>query len=54
MVRFRDWLRADAADRDLYVRTKREPAARGWRHVQEYADAKTEVTEQTMTRAMAR
>jgi GrpB-like predicted nucleotidyltransferase (UPF0157 family) len=28
MVRFRDWLRSNAADRELYVRAKRELAAR--------------------------
>lgn len=54
MVRFRDWLRADAADRDLYVHTKRELAARDWKYMQQYADAKTDVIEQIMTRAMAR
>lgn len=54
MVRFRDWLRADAADRDLYVRTKRELAARDWKYGQQYADAKTDVIEQIMARAMAR
>jgi GrpB-like predicted nucleotidyltransferase (UPF0157 family) len=54
MVRFRDWLRADGADRDLYVRTKRELAARDWKCGQQYADAKTEVIEQIMTRAIAR
>ena len=27
MVRFRDWLRTDDADRELYLRTKRELAA---------------------------
>ena len=53
MVRFRDWLRANAADRELYVRTKRELAARDWKYGQQYADAKTEVVGQIMTRAMA-
>ena len=52
MVRFRDWLRANAADRELYVRTKRELAARDWKYGQQYADAKTEVVGQIMTRAM--
>lgn len=54
MVRFRDWLRANAADRELYVRVKRELAARDWKYMQQYADAKTEVVEQIMTRAMSR
>lgn len=51
MVGFRDWLRAHPDDRDLYERTKRELAARKWRHIQHYADAKTEVVEAIMARA---
>ena len=43
MLRFRDRLRADDAARDRYARTKRELAQRTWRHVQDYADAKTSV-----------
>lgn len=46
MVGFRDRLRTNDADRALYERTKRELAAREWRHVQHYADAKTAVVEQ--------
>jgi GrpB-like predicted nucleotidyltransferase (UPF0157 family) len=53
MVRFRDWLRASPADRDLYVRAKRELAGRDWKYMQQYADAKTCVVEQIMARAMA-
>ena len=53
MVRFRDWLRANRPDRELYVRTKRELAVRDWKYGQQYADAKTDVVEQIMTRAMA-
>jgi GrpB-like predicted nucleotidyltransferase (UPF0157 family) len=53
MVRFRDWLRANTPDRDLYVRTKRELAARDWKYMQQDADAKTDVIEQIMTRAMS-
>ena len=53
MVRFRDWLGANTPDRELYVRTKRELAARDWRYMQQYADAKTDVVEEIMTRAMA-
>jgi len=52
MVRFRDWLRTHASDRALYERTKRELAARRWKHVQNYADAKTEVVEEILGRAM--
>jgi GrpB-like predicted nucleotidyltransferase (UPF0157 family)/protein-L-isoaspartate O-methyltransferase len=51
MLRFRDWLRANKADRELYERTKRELAARDWRRVQDYADAKTDVIAQIMGRA---
>jgi GrpB-like predicted nucleotidyltransferase (UPF0157 family) len=51
MVGFRDWLRGNDADRDLYERTKRELAAREWQFVQNYADAKTAVVEEIMARA---
>lgn len=51
MVGFRDWLRAHPEDRELYERTKRELAARTWRHVQHYADAKTAIVEEIMARA---
>ena len=51
MVRFRDHLRTDAADRDLYARTKRDLAAREWKYMQQYADAKTEVIGEIMARA---
>lgn len=53
MVRFRDWLRGNAADRDLYARAKRELASRKWTYVQQYADAKTEVIASILTRAHA-
>jgi hypothetical protein len=45
MIAFRDWLRAHAEDRAPYEREKRALASRQWRHVQNYADAKTEVIE---------
>ena len=51
MVGFRDWLRAHPDDRHLYEQTKRELAARTWRHVQHYADAKTAVVEAIVARA---
>jgi GrpB-like predicted nucleotidyltransferase (UPF0157 family) len=51
MVRFRDWLRTNAADRELYAETKRELAARDWKYMQQYADAKTSVVEAIMARA---
>ena len=53
MLRFRDWLRVNDDDRELYAATKLALAQRRWRHVQEYADAKTVVVEQIIARAMA-
>jgi GrpB-like predicted nucleotidyltransferase (UPF0157 family) len=53
MVAFRDWLRSNEDDRDLYERTKRELASRQWQYVQNYADAKTAVVEEIMARALA-
>ena len=40
MLRFRDRLRANAADRNRYAAEKRRLAAREWTYVQNYADAK--------------
>ena len=54
MLRFRDRLRSTAADRELYAAAKRELAARDWRHVQDYADAKTDVIDEIVARASAR
>lgn len=51
MLAFRDHLRADDGDRDLYLRTKRDLAARRWQFVQNYADAKGEVVEEILKRA---
>jgi GrpB-like predicted nucleotidyltransferase (UPF0157 family) len=51
MLRFRDHLRSNPSDHDLYARTKRALAARRWNYVQEYADAKTEVVEAIIARA---
>jgi GrpB-like predicted nucleotidyltransferase (UPF0157 family) len=53
MVRFRDYLRSDDADRELYLRTKRELAAVDWRFVQNYADAKSAVVQEILARALA-
>jgi GrpB-like predicted nucleotidyltransferase (UPF0157 family) len=52
MFAFRDWLRKDETDRELYVRTKRELAQSDWKYTQNYADAKTAVIAQIMTRAL--
>lgn len=53
MLRFRDWLRSNPADLELYVRTKRELAARDWKYVQQYADAKSAVVQEIMARVDA-
>lgn len=52
MLTFRDWLRAHDDERLRYERVKRELAARTWTYVQNYADAKTEVVEAIMGRAL--
>ena len=51
MVLFRDRLRSNQADRELYERTKRELASRTWAHVQNYADAKNDVVDDILARA---
>jgi GrpB-like predicted nucleotidyltransferase (UPF0157 family) len=51
MLLFRDWLRANDADRELYTRTKRELGSQEWKYVQNYADAKTAVVEEILKRA---
>jgi GrpB-like predicted nucleotidyltransferase (UPF0157 family) len=48
---FRDWLRDNAADRDLYARRKLDLARMPWSDVQHYADAKTPVIQEIMARA---
>jgi GrpB-like predicted nucleotidyltransferase (UPF0157 family) len=53
MLLFRDWLRGNDADRDLYGRTKRALAQRKWERVQDYADAKSDVVNEIVTRAEA-
>jgi GrpB-like predicted nucleotidyltransferase (UPF0157 family) len=53
MLRFRDHLRRDAADRLLYEQTKRELAQREWKYVQHYADAKSDVVEAILQRALS-
>ena len=54
MVLFRDWLRANADDRELYAAAKRELAVRDWKYMQQYADAKTAVVMEIMARAEGR
>jgi GrpB-like predicted nucleotidyltransferase (UPF0157 family) len=47
----RDRLRSNDADRELYAQVKRDLAGKEWKHIQNYADAKTEVIEAIVTRA---
>ena len=53
MLAFRDHLRRDEADRELYQRSKRELAQRSWQFMQDYADAKTNIVAEIMSRAQA-
>ena len=53
VLMFRDWLRKNAADRDLYACSKLALAQKEWEHVQNYADAKTVVIEDILARARA-
>jgi GrpB-like predicted nucleotidyltransferase (UPF0157 family) len=48
---FRNWLRSNSADRDLYARTKLALAQQKWARVQDYADAKTPVITEILARA---
>jgi GrpB-like predicted nucleotidyltransferase (UPF0157 family) len=51
MLLFRDWLRANDADRDAYLQVKQDLARRTWRHVQHYADSKTAIVREIVARA---
>lgn len=51
MLGFRDWLRRNEEDRELYARTKRSLAQEEWKYTQNYADAKTAVIEQILSKA---
>lgn len=51
MMLFRDWLRANAADRELYQRTKLALAEQAWDKVQDYADAKSAIVAEILARA---
>lgn len=53
MLLFRDWLRGSDSDCEFYANAKRELAARDWKYVQQYADAKTAVVTEIMERAQA-
>ena len=51
MLAFRDRLRLDVADRRLYEEAKRALASQTWKHVQNYADAKSEVVRMILERS---
>ena len=51
MLDFRDWLREHDADREQYETAKRDLAARDWKYVQNYADAKSAVVQEIIGRA---
>lgn len=53
MLAFRDRCRSHSEERALYERTKRELASRVWRHVQHYANAKGDIVEEIIARALA-
>jgi GrpB-like predicted nucleotidyltransferase (UPF0157 family) len=50
MIKFRDWLRSNAADRERYECVKCSLAAQEWNSVQDYADAKTAVVAEILAR----
>jgi GrpB-like predicted nucleotidyltransferase (UPF0157 family) len=52
MLAFRDRLRTNDDDRQLYERTKQELAQRTWKYMQNYADAKSEVVNAILSRAL--
>jgi GrpB-like predicted nucleotidyltransferase (UPF0157 family) len=54
MLAFRDWLRKNEADRELYARTKRTLAQQKWKYTQNYADAKAPFIEEIMSRIRER
>jgi GrpB-like predicted nucleotidyltransferase (UPF0157 family) len=49
----RDWLRVDAQDRALYAAEKRRLAEQQWRDMNDYAEAKTDIIRDILTRARA-
>ncbi|GCE15757.1 GrpB family protein [Tengunoibacter tsumagoiensis] len=51
LLLFRNWLRSNASDRQLYEVTKRKLASQNWKYTQNYADAKTTVVEAILARA---
>lgn len=52
ILAFRDWLRTHPDDRDRYAHAKLELSKRDWKYVQNYADAKTDIVEEIIARAL--
>jgi len=52
MLTFRDWLRTHDKDKELYEKKKHHLARQTWKYTQHYADAKTEVVQEILSRAM--
>jgi GrpB-like predicted nucleotidyltransferase (UPF0157 family) len=52
MLAFRDRCRSHPEERRLYLETKQALAGQVWRHVQHYANAKSEVVEAIIARAL--
>jgi len=50
---FRDWLRTNAPDRELYAGTKQALAQRSWDSVDAYASAKSQTVREILNRAQA-
>jgi GrpB-like predicted nucleotidyltransferase (UPF0157 family) len=53
MLQFRDHLRSNETDRLVYEHKKQELAQRTWKYVQHYADAKSAVVEDIVSRTTA-
>jgi len=51
MLVFRDWLRKNPSDRELYAQCKRALAQQEWKYTQNYADAKTAFIGEILARA---
>ena len=51
MLRFRDWIVKNDADRHKYENEKRRLSQQTWQYIQDYADAKTAVIQKIIERA---
>lgn len=54
ILAFRDWLRTHEEDRAYYERTKRGLAQHNWKYVYHYANAKSDVVKEILSRALRR